>query len=287
MGRYRESGSDYSPFEDDYRGFEIREDDTARGPLILALAIGVLLVFGAVVWNTYRQGVRSNGAGIPSVIAEKQPYKRAPEDRGGVAVPDVNKRFYDQMDASDRSEEEMRDYASRSQDEESGEMLQGGPPIELRPGQEREMDDSDPENGMPNAVADQVRALAELDDRPGEPQDSVEVASNAPVELPTTRQLPPAPVAQTSQFAFTDGGTYLVQLAAFRSQDAAETAWSKATTSRPDLYRGARKQVQRADLGAKGVFYRLRVGSFVERAEASAFCDAVKASGENCIVVTG
>ena len=86
MGRYRDGGADYSPFEDDYRGFEIRDDETARGPLILALAIGVLLVFGAVVWNTYRQGVRSNGAGIPSVIADNTPYKRAPEERGGATV---------------------------------------------------------------------------------------------------------------------------------------------------------------------------------------------------------
>lgn len=35
------------------------EEDAARGPLILALAVGVLLVFGAVVWNTYRQGIHS------------------------------------------------------------------------------------------------------------------------------------------------------------------------------------------------------------------------------------
>ena len=102
MGRYRDDERDYSPFEDDYRGFDVREDDSTRGPLILALAVGVLLVFGAVVWNTYRQGVRDNGAGIPSVIADKEPYKRAPEDREGLAVPDTDKRFYDQMDDSER-----------------------------------------------------------------------------------------------------------------------------------------------------------------------------------------
>jgi hypothetical protein len=68
---------------------------------------------------------------------------------------------------------------------------------------------------------------------------------------------------------------------------AAEAAWRKASSARPDIYQGASKQIQRADLGAKGVFYRLRVGTFAERSEASAFCDALKASGENCIVVTG
>ena len=280
MGRYRDGGADYSPFEDDYRGFEIRDDETARGPLILALAIGVLLVFGAVVWNTYRQGVRSNGAGIPSVIADNTPYKRAPEERGGATVPNMDKRFYDQMDSSKRAVAET-DFED---EDESGEFLQGGPPIELRPGTENGR--ADPDNGMPDAVADQVKALAELDDRPEMPDDAVDVVSNAPVELPSVRPAP-APAEPLPQFAFSDGGEYLVQLAAFRTQDAAESAWSRVSKKSPALYSGAGKRIQRADLGAKGVFYRLRVGAFSERAEAAAFCEAVKESGENCIVVTG
>ena len=61
---YRNHDADFGPYEEEYRGFEIRDDETARGPLILTLAIGVLIVFAAVVWNTYRQGVRpQDGAG--------------------------------------------------------------------------------------------------------------------------------------------------------------------------------------------------------------------------------
>lgn len=276
MGRYRENGRDYSPFEDDYRGFDVREDDSTRGPLILALAVGVLLVFGAVVWNTYRQGVRDNGAGIPSVIADKEPYKRAPEDREGLAVPDIDKRFYDQMDDSDRPAELGVEFADSGAAE--GDALQGGPPIELRPGREGvEPDDA------------QVRALADLETMPEDEEESLRVVPTNPVRpspAPATRSLPP-PAEPAPQFAFTSDGMYLVQLAAFRSQDAAEAAWAQMTSSKPDLYRSARKRIQRADLGAKGVFYRLRVGSFAQRADASEFCDAVKAGGGNCIVVTG
>jgi cell division septation protein DedD len=276
MGRYRDDERDYSPFEDDYRGFDVREDDSTRGPLILALAVGVLLVFGAVVWNTYRQGVRDNGAGIPSVIADKEPYKRAPEDREGVAVPDTDKRFYDQMDDSERTVEPGTDFAAN--DTEGGDALQGGPPIELRPGREGiEPDDA------------QVRALADLEAMPEDEEETLRVVPTNPVvqaPAPAPRKAPVASEA-SSQFAFTDDGIYLVQLAAFRSQDAAETAWAKMNSTKPGLYRSAQKRIQRADLGAKGVFYRLRVGSFAERSEASKFCDAVKAGGDNCIVVTG
>ena len=275
MSRYRYGADEASPFEDDYRGFDVRDDETARGPLILALAIGVLLVFGAVVWNTYRQGVRSNGAGLPSVIADSQPYKRVPEDRGGLEVRDTDKRFYDQMDASERDIEVA--------DGSTSDLLQGGPPIELRPGQDDLDEGNDPDNGMPNAVADDVAALADL----SKPDRGVDMASLDPVPLPAPRAPAPVPPPATPQFAFSESGQYLVQVAAFRSEDAAEAAWRKSSAAHPGLYRGAGKRIQRADLGAKGVFYRLRVGAFAEKSEATAFCDALKASGDNCIVVTG
>ncbi|WP_370172625.1 MULTISPECIES: SPOR domain-containing protein [Hyphomonas] len=274
MGRYREDDRDYSPFEDDYRGFDVREDDSARGPLILALAVGVLLVFGAVVWNTYRQGIRDNGAGIPSVIADKQPYKRAPEDREGVAIPDTDKRFYDQMDDSERpimSESQVAELENA----EDG-LLQGGPPIELRPGREgAEPDD------------DQVRALADLESMPEDEEEPLRVVPATPAAPAPAPQVQPKPVSAAPEFAFSNGGAFLVQLAAFRSQEAAESAWTELNRKKPELFGSATKHIQRADLGAKGVFYRLRVGSFADRADASEFCDAVKAAGDNCIVVTG
>ncbi len=280
MARERGARTEYAPFDDDYRGFEIREEESARGPLILALAIGVLLVFGAVVWNTYRQGVRSSGGAIPSVLADSQPYKRLPDERGGTTVRDTEKRFYDQMDASDRDD---ADLAVEVAEDTSGDVLQGGPPIELRPGLAL---DSDPENGMPNAVADQVKALADLGKPDADDQDLVEMSSVTPVPMPRVTPVPRPPEPDT-QFAFSEDGEFLVQVAAFRSEEAAESAWKKASQGNPDLYRGAGKRIQRADLGAKGVFYRLRIGAFNEKSEASAFCDALKATGDNCIVVSG
>jgi hypothetical protein len=76
---------DFGPYEDEYRGFEIRDDESGRGPLILVLALGVLLIFAGVVWNTYRQGVRSTEGGLPVIASDDAPYKRSPDERGGVA----------------------------------------------------------------------------------------------------------------------------------------------------------------------------------------------------------
>ena len=84
---------------------------------------------------------------------------------------------------------------------------------------------------------------------------------------------------------FSEVGAYQVQLSALRSEDAARSAWTRLQNTAPDLFSGANLDIQRADLGARGVFYRLRVGSFANRDAAKGFCADVKAAGKDCMVV--
>lgn len=263
-------GYDFGPFEDDYRGFEPGDAEGARGPLILALAGGVLLIFGAVIWNTYKQGVRVDAGALPVIYADASPYKRVPADPGGVVAPDQERRIYDQLDGSARR-------LSDNDLGEENEILQGGPPIDLRPGEETDIDEV---TGIPRAVLPQVAALENLENVPDAPLESPlnneQITAAEPVlELPV------------ASFKFDRSGAFLVQIAALRTQEAADAAWANAVGANPGIYSGAEKRIQRADLGAKGVFYRLRVGAFVARDDASAFCDALKARGETCIVVSG
>ena len=71
----------------------------------------------------------------------------------------------------------------------------------------------------------------------------------------------------------------------YKRQDAALNAWTRLQNTAPDLFEGANLDIQRADLGARGVFYRLRVGSFADRDAAKGFCTEVKAAGKDCMVV--
>lgn len=269
MSRSDMAGRD-NPFEDDYRGFDVREDEAARGPLILTLAIGVLLIFGGVVWNTYRQGVRPSTDGLPSVLAEPQPFKQLPADPGGNPIEHTDKQFYDAMDASERDEEVT--LASAESPPQGG--LAGGPPADLRPAP------LDAPAAEQVETAPQPLPVTELPPGPSEAKQQIAAVTIKPPE-------PIEPLSSQARFTFTESGAFLVQIAALRSEEAAETAWSRVTSSAPELYHGASKRIQRADLGSEGVFYRLRVGAFAERAEAVAFCDAIKESGANCIVVTG
>jgi cell division septation protein DedD len=267
MGRSDAQGQDYAPFDDDYRGFDPREDETARGPVILALAVGVLLIFGAVVWNTYRQGIRPEGEGLPSVLAEEAPFKRAPDDAGGVIVPNTDKHFYDDMDATSRDAEVETASAGIELAGDVPPAISDGEPTNLIRGSVDPVVDLEPPAAPPLPAAQPAVTVAE----------------------PAAASPPPALEAQgpKARFTFAANGAFLVQIAALRSEEAAESQWKRVTASAPELYHGATKFIQRADLGPDGVFFRLRAGAFADRAEATAFCDAIKEAGANCIVVNG
>ncbi len=106
-----------------------------------------------------------------------------------------------------------------------------------------------------------------------------ENAPAAPIAFtpPAAPQAPVAPIAGQ--------GAFLVQLSALRTADAAESSWARIDTTHPGLLRGVKKDIQRADLGAQGIYYRLRAGYFTDRGEANSFCDRVKGAGLACMVV--
>lgn len=117
----------------------------------------------------------------------------------------------------------------------------------------------------------------------------IEAAKGAPTPIAVSpaEEAPAAP-AQTAPTApeapVAGAGGYVVQLGALRTPEAAETAWSQMDVSHPGLLRGVKKDVQRADLGAQGVYYRLRAGYFTDRGQANSFCERVKGTGLACMV---
>ncbi len=274
MGRQRQEGGDYAPFEDDYRGFDIREDEASRGPLILALAICVLLIFAGVVWNTYRQGVRPDAGALPRVLAESGPYKTRPADPGGRPVPHTDKQFYNAMDGTETA-------AAGSSRADQAVTLAGG-----------DLSDQLQDPPEASALGIPLREIASVSPAAGSPEPGPATARLRPepgiIAAVTTRAPDPqGPLSSEARFNFMEEGPWFVQLAALRSEQAAEAAWRRVTASAPELYHGANRRIQRADLGQDGVFWRLRVGAFADRSEAAAFCEAVREAGSNCIVVTG
>lgn len=79
-------------------------------------------------------------------------------------------------------------------------------------------------------------------------------------------------------------GDYLVQLGSVQSETAARQEWTKLQRRHASLLDDKDLDLQRADLGAKGIYYRVRAGAFNTKAEAHAFCQKLKAAGQACLV---
>lgn len=273
---------DFGPYEDEYRGFEIGDDESGRGPLILVLALGVLLIFAGVVWNTYRQGVRPSEGGLPVITADAAPYKRAPDERGGLEVAGQDNSFYSEMDGlGDPAvvEASVRAPVNIRRDTP---VLSGAPADELPPVEQDRIEETPVRSAAMDGL--DVRSPQTSEAQP------VRTASLQPVDLTPPRTATEtietmAPVSSITNTRFAQSGAYQVQLMALRSEAAAQDEWSKLKRRSPGLFDGAILDIQRADLGSKGVFYRLRLGTFESRENAKSFCADVKAAGKDCIVV--
>jgi hypothetical protein len=111
---------------------------------------------------------------------------------------------------------------------------------------------------------------------PPSPPARVRTALAQPTEL--------SPVARSEPAATAGGGGYAVQVTSQRSEAAAQAEFRALRAKFPNQLRGRQPIVRRADLGAKGVYYRAFVGPFASMEQAAGMCASLKAAGGNCIV---
>jgi hypothetical protein len=80
------------------------------------------------------------------------------------------------------------------------------------------------------------------------------------------------------------GGGYAVQVSSERNEKEVQSSFRVLQAKYPKLLGGREPMVRRADLGAKGIYYRAMVGPFVSAEQANELCSNLKAAGGNCIV---
>ncbi len=104
------------------------------------------------------------------------------------------------------------------------------------------------------------------------PAPALRVAKPAPAKTPAPAKPVPAKSA---------AGAFMLQIGAYKSEAEANAAWTAFQKKHP-LAGGYASDIQKADLGEKGTWYRLRIGSFDGSSAAGALCDKLKAEGGNC-----
>ncbi len=219
---------------------------------LAAVALG-LAALGAVGGYVYYEVTAPDGGGrreVPLIRADEGPIKKRPEDPGGMAIPNQDKLVY----------EALRGIEG----EERVEILLP-PPEEPLPA---------PTPAEPDAAPEPPVEIATPEPEPEAPP-APEPAAEVAVVEPEPKAAPPTPAAKG----------IMIQLGAFRRAPLADAALRGILKNNRDLLGELNPKVLRADLGTRGVFFRVRAGPLGDAAEARALCARLKARRLACYIV--
>ena len=112
------------------------------------------------------------------------------------------------------------------------------------------------------------------------------LTTEQPAPIPTSRRnqakvdaiVEPTPDSPAAQL---DGA--FVQVSAQKSESAAKSIYRGLRVKFPAIFGKLHPNIQRADLGDKRVYYRVRVGPFA-LADAKKICGNYKAAGSDCVI---
>ena len=106
----------------------------------------------------------------------------------------------------------------------------------------------------------------------------------APVRIASApSQAQAAPARRAAAPAGTGRGGY-VQVSSQRSEADAENSFRALQGKYPKQLGGRQPVIHKADLGAKGVYYRALIGPFASAGEATELCASLKAAGGSCLI---
>jgi hypothetical protein len=243
---------------------EVEEEEHSRLPLLIVIALLVLAAFAGVVWLAYNQGVARGRAGATVVIAAPDgPVRTAPADGGGLENPYTGLRVYGQP-VSPEQEAQASALAPPPQAQLSASNTVAPPPAQ------------------PAAPAVKEAPPVRLSPPPA----ATAPVGAPPASPPVTAQVAPRPQAAAPAAAVSSAvsGKAVLQIGAYETTEIANGAWAAFKARHSAVVGDLAQDIQRADLGAKGIWYRLRIGPFADKASAATACEKLKAEGGTCFV---
>jgi hypothetical protein len=285
------------------------EPETTRRGLALPFAIAAiaLLVFGAILWWAYSSDPEQGGGEVPVIVAEDTPIKEKPAEEGGLEVPDQDKLVYDNIAEGEQPDGQVEQLLPAPEEpvappQPEPAVTAAAEPTPL-PSSAEETDaaladaastaPAAPEPVQPQAAASGASAPAApaaAAPAAAAPATGAEAAAPAPAAEPaapaaTQQAAAPAAAAPAEPVQPAAGAGWKIQLAAVKSEQAARQEWGRMQKAHPDMLGDMRLTVQRADLGDKGVFFRIQAGPLPDRTTAEDVCAELKASKQPCLVV--
>lgn len=282
----------YSPPTDAPLSFDARQPVRGSRPIPFTLIISILVLvgLGAAIFLFYRSGVRQAGQPPQTVGAPVDGMKAPPPAEAQPQDPAAGLQIYRAeggkgaaTSAAPQFTPPPEEPESRAQPAPQIQVLPAAPAAPtptLRPSILAQPPAPVAPAPAPKSEAPKAAASAPKAETPAPPPAKA-LAKAAP---PTQAKPAPAkPEAKTPTPAAKATGVAAVQIGAFSSQALADKGWNDAAAVAPGAAAGKGKNVEKVDKDGKTLF-RTQLTGFASRAEATAFCNKLKAAGKACFV---
>jgi hypothetical protein len=227
-------------------------------------------LFAGGLWFAYIEGLRhaggtggSGGGDIPLIRADTRPMKIKPAEPGGMAIPGRDMLIYGQSHP-------MVEHLLPPPEQP---MALPAPPPAPKPAV------------TASAAAPPMAVPSTVETPPGTPSAvatvSPEQSNQAPPGNPNPAPSRPAEAVAQPQ---TTGGVR-VQLGSVRGEEIAREEWTRIKRGNPDLLGRLTAVAVRADLGDKGIYYRILAGPVGDPATAEKLCGELRQRHLPCITV--
>lgn len=264
-----------------------------------------------------------DGVSIPLVKADKKPVKVKPDDPGGMEIPNMDKNIYENIAGPSRKKlpsvqkilpqpeepldrNNLADTASKTSESTKNKFSEDVAEIKsweretislLPPVKEeqtfKEMKEEKEKNGSGNKVKEKTDTKDTIAESKKEIKTSEkkEKAELKPVEKKQEKELTvadikPVPVVKKKETPPpAPANTHKIQLGAFRSAEEASANWEKIKKAHADILTGLSMHTERADLGKKGIYYRLKAGPVENESAGRALCQKLIDKNQGCFFV--
>lgn len=288
----------YTPPTDAPLAFDARQPVRGRGPapmmLILSAIVLVILVVAIAVF--YRSGLRQGSGPPPTVGAPVGQIKGPAPAESQPVDPAAGLQIYRSTEGQAPPAQPNFTPPPETPQSRAPVAVAAPPPapaptvsVQTTPAPAQAAPKAAPTTPVSAQPAGPVAALP-INPAAAKPAPAVlkpAISATGPVSKPAEVAVKtppgPKPAAPAAAGSAASGGGTMVQIGAFSSQALADKGWNDAAHVAPGAAAGKGKKVEAIQKDG-ATLYRTAVTGFGSRAEATAFCDKLKAAGKSCFV---
>lgn len=268
---------------------EERRTELARSRNNFLGTFAGIALAGIVGWFVLAPQYAETEKEIPIIRRPQTAVKIKPENPGGMEIPNQDKDVYNIVEKKEVDNTVVENLLPKPETPKLPDIVPEVADVNTNAVNLDEIVDEVAENKndlpQPKEVKTESKAAenSTTDNVPAKPADLlVGVSAQAPAAN-TAKADAPAKIEAPAVVNTASAGGWQIQLIASKNKTAVEKTWTDLSAKYADL-KNMPHEIQASDLGAQGMFYRLRAGSFASKAEAAQACANLKAKGlHDCI----